>query len=410
MRKQHILIFEPNTGGHHGLFVQHLVKYWCAHTIPGTLHLLVDEHFLSKHQALATLLRSKDATNISVHTFLRAPAQGGDRRSSLISHDLRSGQILLQHLKVIRPTHCLLMYFDHLQLSLGTRLRNHSSTVFSGIYFRPSFHYASFMNQHLTWKERLRELRKKVQLRLALSNPKLKTLFCLDPFVVPHINKFRSSVKAVKLADGIELIPSASDNSVITNSTWDIDGARKVALLFGSLSARKGIFEVLNALPYLERSLQQKLAIIFAGSVTKDEQPGFEAALEASRSQTGVQLIIDNRFVGDDEVPAMITQADLILVTYLRHTGSSNVLVRAAAAGKPVLGSDYGLVGAQIIKRKLGLALDTTQPKAIAKGLKQFLLQPDSIAFDAEEALNFSRENTATAFATTIFKHISEEA
>jgi hypothetical protein len=46
------------------------------------------------------------------------------------------------------------------------------------------------------------------------------------------------------------------------------------------------------------------------------------------------------------------------MVPYQRHVGSSGVLIRAAQAGRPVIASDYGLVGAWTRKNQLGAAVN----------------------------------------------------
>jgi len=299
------------------------------------------------------------------------------------------------------------MYFDHLQLSLAFDLRVSLPIQFGGLYFRPSFHYPDLMQKPPGWRERLPHIRKKAQLRLALSNPKFETLFCLDPYVAPCIDSLFPRTKTVWLPDGVE--PSGNARPAPSKRAgWRIEYGRQVALLFGSLAARKGVFKLLEALPLLDRYVQKKVAVVFAGFITEPERDRFQRAAEEARQRTEVQLIVDDRFVDDGEVPLLMQSADVLLVTYQHHIGSSNVLVRGAEAGIPVLGSDYGLVGAHIKRRKLGLAVDATQPAAIAEGLKTFLLHPEDIPFDPDEALRFSRENSAECFAETIFAHLND--
>ncbi len=404
MRARHLLLFEPNIGGHHGLFIHHLVDYWCTHALEGKLDLLVSEDFLSKHQTLSNRLKAPDATAIQIYTFTHQKQQKQKKNAGLIAHDLQIGKILKQHLEIIQPSHCLLMYFDHLQLSLGSRLRFNFPIQLSGIYFRPSFHYPDLMEKAAGWKEKLNHLRMSAQLRLALSNPHFQTLFCLDPFVVPYIEQFRRDIRPVALPDGVETYDVTDADAT---KSWHIEPGRQVALLFGSLASRKGVFNVLEALPLLDRYLQKKMALVFSGSVLDAERDYFEQMILQAQQQTEVQLIVDDRFIEDDEIPVMMEQADVVLVTYLRHTGSSNVLIRAARAGTPVLGSDYGLVGAQIRRWQLGIAVDTTRPQAIAQGLETFLLNPEDSAFNPEEALKFSQANTALLFAETIFANLN---
>ena len=405
MQPPRILIFEPYTGGHHGLFMQHLVAYWCAQDLQGRLDLVVAEGFWEKHKTLSALLESCNSGNIQVHTFKPELTGQEKKRLGLVAHDLQMGGVLRSFIEKLKPSHCLLMYFDHLQVSLASNLRFNFPIQFGGIYFRPSFHYPELMQKPAGWKEGIRNLRKKTLLRLALRNPHFNTLFCLDPYVIPDVERLNRRVDAVALPDGVEISVETSDGRII-QAAWSIQEDRSVALLFGSLAARKGIFQILEALPMLDPARQQHLAVVFSGSVVEAERGRLERSISRAKQQSGVQIVLDDRFVEDSEVPALFRYADLILAVYQKHIGSSNVLIRAAKAGRPVLGSDYGLMGEQIRRHKLGLAIDAANPAEIAQGLAAFLAEKKFVEFDPPKAIKFSEDNTAARFAETVFSQL----
>ena len=97
-----------------------------------------------------------------------------------------------------------------------------------------------------------------------------------------------------------------------------------------------------------------------------------------------------------------------MLITYQRHIGSSHVLIRAAGEDTPVLGSAPGLVGQQIRHYRLGMAVDTTDPLAIASHLDVFLREGMGEALDVEAARDFAAENTAERFAATLFEALGD--
>ena len=204
---------------------------------------------------------------------------------------------------------------------------------------------------------------------------------------------------AVVLPDGIERIDTVPGTII----HWDVDDHRYKALCFGSLARRKGVFSLLDALEYLPGSAQKQLALVFSGVVHEDEKSEFYSKVDRMRNETDVQIVVDDRFVEDTEVPPMIRQSDLILVAYQHHIGSSNVLIRAANAGIPVLGSNYGVLGAQIQDHALGMAVDTTNPKEIAVGLESLILQRTTTQFDKKKAQRFGASHDANQYARTIF-------
>jgi glycosyltransferase involved in cell wall biosynthesis len=97
-----------------------------------------------------------------------------------------------------------------------------------------------------------------------------------------------------------------------------------------------------------------------------------------------------------------------VLLTYQHdHVGSSGGLVRAAAAGVPVLSTDHGLVGVQVRRHRLGLTIDTTSAEEIRSALLRWLERPATMPFDPAAARKFAAANTADAFAETIFSRLA---
>ena len=401
MNEKHLALFDPYTGGHHGLFIQHLVQYWGHHKIPGTLELMVTAAFLERHKHVSHLISTYPGSNIIVNAIDPLPPLSGPATRALIQHDLLQGKLVQSALNTSRASHVLFMYFDHLQLSLATRLRRHKAVHMAGIYFRPSFHYPIHAQTKQSFSQAVKQLRKKIQLRFALKNPALKTLFSLDPYVVPYIQRMHKHTRVVALPDGVEL-----ETSSTLPASWTIEKGRVLALCFGSLARRKGTFKLLEAVQHLAPEMQSRLALVFAGSVIKSEREAFYDQVAYARDHTQVQVVIDDRFVKDEEVHAMIKRADLVLVPYQHHIGSSNVLIRAAHAGIPVLGTNYGLMGAQIVEHKLGTALDSTSPLAIAEGMVTYLTSQSPPGFDMTSAKKFGTSNSANAYAETILSSL----
>ena len=194
--------------------------------------------------------------------------------------------------------------------------------------------------------------------------------------------------------------PTATDLDL--RLRWGVEGHRRIALFFGSIAARKGIFQTLDALPLLPTAEQEMLALVIAGKAVASDAGRLDQAVTQARDRTRVQVIHEPRFVDEEEIPGLFRASDLVLLPYQRHVGSSGVLIRAAQAGIPVLGSDYGLVGHHVRTSRLGLALDTTRPAAVATGLSRWL-SGAPIDFDLRKAQAFGAANTVGAFCSTIF-------
>ncbi len=401
----HLMLFDLYAGGHHGQYVRQLAAHWGAKAPPGRLDVVVSSAFGAAHPDVARLAERYAASGVRlvpIDETVRLRAAGPLR---LARNALEHGRLLRRYVAALRPDHVLLMYFDHVQLSLAANLRFDFPVRLSGIYFRPSFHYAHLNGVAPGTKEKLRSLRSTVQLRAALRNPPFDTLFCLDPFAVPYVQDLPTRVQAVALPDGIEqAAPSVAPSQV--RKALGVEPGRAMLLLFGALDRRKGLFALLDAFSRLSDDACRRACLVLAGCVVDADRAALRAAINALQKAKPAQLILRDAFVPEDDIQDLMRAADLVLLPYQRHIGSSGVLVRAAAAQTPVLGADYGLVGALIRTRRLGLAVETTDPRALAHGLETCLAQPAHTLFDAAEAARFAGENTAELFSETIFRRL----
>ncbi len=416
-----VLLFDLYSTGHHLQYLSQLASFWVRNELKGQLDIVVPSYFVNAHPAFVTVVQQHRAkARINLISIEEQVFVEDTRRFRLIRSDLEFGRLLTTYIEKLRPDYCVIMYLDNVQLSLAMGLRFDFPVQLSGIYFRPSFHYKRFSHDQSGVIEKIKRLRKRLVLSAALRNPHFTDLFCLDPFVVPYIKS--TGTRAVFLPDGIEqrdtdpihanrggidsgetqLYHSGTTRSVMLRD-WGVENGRKVVLFFGGINSRKGVFQVLDAASLLASGIQEKLCLVFVGVIEETERIKFLNHVESCRKSTVVQLIVQSGFVDETDVQDIIRGADLVLITYQRHLGSSGVLIRAATEKIPVLGSDYGLIGENIRRHHLGLSVDTTSPREIAHALTRFISDPGSVEFDAEKALAFARQNTADEFCSTIF-------
>lgn len=398
------MLFDLYAGGHHGEHLQRLVSYWATHDLPGRISLVLPAHFFEVHPTLGHLVERYAAANVGFVPIEEPLELDTGSPSALLRTDRTHGRLLRRYIERLRPDHCFLAYFDHVQVSLATGLRFDRSVRISGTYFRPSFHYAALSGQRPGFSEQLKNLRKQAQLRLALRNPHFDTLFCLDPFSVPHVQKLSRKAHAVVLPDGVETTaPTASAAQV--REELGVAPERRMLLLFGALARRKGIFKLLDALGQLTDSLCERACVVLAGAVDPSERESLNRAI-ATLSHRPLQIILCDDFITDQEMHNLFAATDVALLPYQHHIGSSGVLIRAAAVPVPVIGADYGVIGAHIRQRNLGLAVDATDAGALANALRHGLTHAPEVLFDAESARRFAAENTADHFSETIFRHL----
>ncbi len=404
-----LMIFDLAIGGHYPGYIKHLVRYWCQHNLAGSLDIVVLPEFFKEHSDVIDVVSSYKTNNVNYISISPQEAENLSPRDSALSRARRSFEewkLIYKYAEKLKPEHCLIMFFDTRQYPLA--LHNKLPCPFSSIYFRPTFHYHSFIERQTSWGEQLQQWREKFFMSRIMRHRQLTTLFCLDPFVVKHLAQFKGNVKSVFLPDPVHTYDSYQPAPEALKSSLGIAPNRQIFLLFGGLAERKGIFQLLEATSLLTAQISQRLCILLVGPMGFDPQQKLrmDKCIDQTTLSQDVQIIVEDRFIPDREIQSYFQMADVILAPYQRHVGMSAILVRAAVAQKPVLSSDYGLMGEIARRYRLGLTVDSTEPKAIAQGIAKFLLKSPVELCDRNKMKLFAKQNTAENFSRTIFKNL----
>lgn len=241
-----------------------------------------------------------------------------------------------------------------------------------------------------------------------LMNPRLSSLLTLDPYFPAYANEHLINGSKVKWVCDPMHPPEPSTESVPPAVFPD---ERTTFLLFGSLARRKGIFQVLDALNHLPESVRRSLSVVFAGRLRKEIRTRFKAAFqEVEERHPAIALHLEDRFLPENELAAWVSQADIVLAPYQRAMGSSGVLLWASALEKPVLTQDYGLIGAYVRDRGLGLTVDTTSAASIAQGIQTFVLNPEYVRVERSSMQKMVVRHHPDRFAQTVLESIFEHA
>ncbi|MCP2728628.1 glycosyltransferase [Limnofasciculus baicalensis] len=404
-KNRKLLIFDLFYTGHHAGYILHLVRYWQEQNLPGKLDILVTPKFIKSHPDVVNAASERDRSNINFVAI--SPEEEAKLKSEDSSRDrlIRAFQewhLLNKYVKQLEVTQCLLMYFDSILLSLA--LLRRFPCPLSGIYFRPIFHYSEFAEFAPSRHEGILQKRDKFVLSLLLGNSHLKNLFCLDTFAVDYIKKLNPRSNPIYLPDPVQIYSESDSKLAEIRNNLAVQPGRTTFLMFGVPQRRKGIYELLDAIAILPSEICQKFCLFLVGPIASE--PLVKERLAQLSETLPIQVIIRDEFVPDREIQSYFQVSDVILAPYQRHIGMSAILVRAAAADKPVLSTNYGLMG-EIVKRdKLGLTVDASVPAEIAKGLTEFILKTPSELCDISSMKDFAEQNSAERFASTIFQYI----
>lgn len=405
-RKHHrVMVFSPWCYGHHPTYLQHLITYWQQQHKLDILNLVVSPDFLKHHRDVVDLATVHSPETIRFIAMTPQEQANLEAKSSGVGRAIEQYRLICRYASQLNATKGLILYFDSCQLplALGAKL----PCPFSGIYFRPTFHYNRFGNHPTSRKSRIQRWKEQLLLRRLLQYPYLKTLLCLDPFSVDAINQLGGTAKAVHLPDPVQVQHFSAQQVQELRERLGIQPNRKVFILFGRLDdGRKGVFQLLSAVQSLPTTLSEQLCVLLVGFSTPDGQTAIESRLNFIRNTQPIQIISHYEYVPEAEVQLYFQLTDVVLAPYQHHIGMSGILLLAAAARKPVLSSDYGLMGEMVRRHQLGLAVDTTLPEKIADALSCFLLQPAEELYDCAMMKTLVQQNSAEQFAKVIFQNV----
>jgi glycosyltransferase involved in cell wall biosynthesis len=407
---QKFMLFDLDSTGHHSGYIQHLVNYWQEQQLPGNLDIVVSQEFIQKHPKVVELasesewgrarfvaIRDDEQANLLSKTEFDASFK------ARVVRGFQEWELLRKYAIELGVDHCFAMYLDRmlLRLSVGGRL----PCPLSAIYFRPLVHYGNFPTYTPEGKERMWYWRDRVCLSRLMQHRKLHTLFCLDGFAANHINQAYGTTKAAYLPDPVKIYDSSPAQVNELRTRLGVEPDRQVFLLFGALAERKGIYQLLDAIAQLtpDQCRRMTLLVIGGSELNPEEQQLMEAKIATLHQTLPVQIICSHDFILDQAIQGYFQLADVVLAPYQRHIGMSAILVRAAAAQKPVLASDFGLMGEVARQHHLGLTIDSTSPAAIAQGLTRYLTESHQTLGDQISMQRFAKQNTADQFASRIF-------
>lgn len=133
----------------------------------------------------------------------------------------------------------------------------------------------------------------------------------------------------------------------------DIPLDKVVFLHYGIGDRRKGLHLVVDAMEKL--APDSRIFLLCAGKIDHDR--ALLRRIDSLEKRGSAKLI--NRYISDEEERFSFCSADVVLLPYIHHYGSSGVLSRAAASGKMVIASDEGLLAKRIREHDLGFLFQT---------------------------------------------------
>jgi glycosyltransferase involved in cell wall biosynthesis len=407
MVKKKYLIFEPAYKGHQVDYIRVIASFIESNPVTHDFIFLISSELSDYLKSSIELLNGSEIKSMK---FVKLKDMESKRCSSknLFMSSFFKWLITTKYAARLNANHIHYLFLDHMQLALSLRLPLPKGVTVSGILFRPSIHYKEFSQNDICAREKIRDTRKKAFYKFMLKNPALSVVFTLDEYFVKYYKeKLQNSHKLHFLPDPYVLLENNDNYRHISRSSSRNE--KKMFLLFGVLQERKGIYQTLEAISTLHPDVLGKARFIFAGELDSHIKDHFIQQIAKIRlSHRNITLDLQNYYLSNEEIRKLVNGCDVVLIPYQRHVGSSGILLTAAAFKKPIITQSVGLLGFETRKYKLGLTVDTTNPREIAKAIERFVysdVTPHEI--DPLGMANFVHNRTPELFASTLISTIT---
>lgn len=178
-----------------------------------------------------------------------------------------------------------------------------------------------------------------------------------------------------------------------------IDQDVVVFLHAGTSRPEKGLKDSCEAMLRLDDATLHRSCLLRAGKV----DPG-DAAILNSLSLRGVASFMD-RYVSEEEMMLCYAACDWVLLPYRNQKESSGILIHAAANERPVIASEFGLIGTNTLKHGLGLTFPHRDVDALSKLLEKVINSGGRMLLENTNGMkNFAAINSPSEFRKTLLQ------
>ena len=390
---RHAVVFEPDARGHTVEWLRHLISHIRDDPAPIRLTLAVPGR-------IADVLRTELPAPVDLHILSDREEAWCMHRRLIVSAFARWAT-MRRALKASGASHGIFLGIDHVSLPLALNLPMAGRRL-SGILFRPTTHYRADGCGEPTRRERLRDLRKDILLHLLIRRKDVTRVFSLDPFFPAFAaRRHRHGDKVVALSDPAFpiTVAAAADRKIAEG----LPAERTTFLLFGEITARKGVFQLIDALYMLPHESARQVTVVIAGRL----DPGIrhrviEATKALQLAQPDLLLELIDRHLRSGEIYALVRRCDVVLAPYQRFVGSSGILLWAAKLARPVISQEYGLVGKLTRCFGLGVAVDTSDPRVLSQAIQMAGRRGAGIQVNPSAVSIFVKQRSPRAFSSAL--------
>lgn len=228
-----------------------------------------------------------------------------------------------------------------------------------------------------------------------LKQPSLKVLLTIDPTLI-HFSRRQRKKEFAKL----QYLPDPCENltpvdKMEARKSLDLPLKAKVILIYGLLSERKGVFNLLRAMSLPE--CPKNVHVVLAGS-QDDGVKAFLTGPAANSLMSAKRLHMKPGYVPRDLVAQLVYACDAMWIGYIDFYTMSGVLVTAGRHGLPAITCEQGIVGYLSRSNGCGLPVDPRSDQSILAALQRVSCGDPELARVSENAFNLFSAHSHAEF------------
>lgn len=316
---------------------------------------------------------------------------------------VKSTQLIWKH--IVRYTvdyqvnKLIMMMLDMFQHTIGS---SRLSCELSGVMFNP---YPRVIAQEDTLramqKSAITKARKLFTTWWMCRNAQLKRVFIFnDNETIKTMNETLGTKVFTYLPDPVYDYPTREGLDI--REKYKITSNKKIFLVFGSIDSKKNVVNFLKGMQNLSAVDASNACLLIIGRVRPEYQQILdETYKETLEKRPELQIIIESRFVDDDEMEAFVGQSDVISIAYINFFSSSGVIGLAARHSKAVIATKFGVVGNQTREYELGLTVDGFNTNEIKEAVEYFIQNKSDYP---KRATAFVKNHTSENFIKTLLE------
>lgn len=361
---KHVLIVDLSLNGHHSSYLEHIASAYldAGYLVTTTIH-----HECEDYPVIARLkskygksFRTRILTGKDLRSVIRS--FGGNLGSEFANWYLFRKKFF-EIDSESKVDYVLMPYLDYCMTAIGLLGSPFGFVQWSGICMQASIHHFKYTFLKSTTKFNF--IKRLCFLRL-LRNSSLDTFFTIDELLFKFaIERGIDPSKRIQyLGDPAEF--RGDHTRASARKVLNIPEEAVVILVYGVVSARKGLDVLVNALSHSD--IPKSLRLLIVGEHEGSLDHLFKSVEMNILIRDGRVYII-KKFVDDVMQQMAFAATDIVWLGYVNHFSSSGVLVLAAVARKVVIATNDGLIGWHTREKRLGVTVDVQDIVAVRRAL-----------------------------------------